>query len=122
MAISRKRALEYAERALERPSSRVMVTLRHGKGGVTLLHRGRALTKCHATLPGRMVAPYLAEALGLELPEIGKSASVETTTGVLHRVIGISMLDLRHPAERTMLERLLEEAEGLRRLKSASAM
>ena len=122
MALSRKSALKYSESFLERPSSRVPVTLRRGKGGITLLCRGRALTKCHDTTPGRLVAPYLAEALGLELPAPGKSASGETTTGVLNRVISISTLDLRHPVEKILLRQLLEEAEGLRSLKGVSAM
>ena len=121
MGMSRKKALKYAEHFLERPSSKVPVSLFHGKTGITLLCRGRALTKCHNTIPGVLVAPYLAQALGLEMPALGKKVSGQTTTGVINRALSISTLDLRNPIENILLDTLLEEADGLRMLKGNSA-
>ena len=108
--VSRRKALEYAEQIVSRPAGRVPVVLRHGKGGVTLLHKGRALTRCYATATGVMGAEFMAIALGVALPPEGHSVHSVVSTGVLYRAISISSLDLRIPEVRPLLERLLGEA------------
>ena len=110
MSVSRERAWPYAEKVLSRPSRRVDVVLRRGKGGVTLLHRGRALTRCYDTRTGRQAADLVAQALGVGLPPMGQSVEVGVSTGVLHRAISIASFDLRVPEVRPLVERLLEEA------------
>ena len=110
MSVSRKRAWPYAEQLLSRPARRVPVVLRHGKGGVTLLHRGRALTRCYANATGAVAAEFMADALGVSLPPVGGSVDSTVSTGVLYRAIFISSLDLRIPEVRPLLERLLDEA------------
>lgn len=115
MSVSRRRAWPYAEELLSRPSRRVPVVLRHGKGGVTLLHRGRALTRCYTTVTGRLAAKLVAQALGVQLPPVGSSVEATVSTGVLYRVISISSLDMRIAEIRPLVERLLEEAEEQRR-------
>lgn len=115
MSVSRNKAWPYAEQLLSRPSRRVPVVLRHGKGGVTLLHRGRALTKCHATVTGRLAAKLVAQALGVQLPSVGNSVEATVSTGVLYRAISISSIDMRIAEVWPLVERLLEEAEEQRR-------
>ena len=111
MGVSRTKAWEYAEGILDVPRRRVPVTLRSGKSGVVMLHRGRVLTRCYDSQVGRVAALYVAQALGVELPEMGESVDASVSTGVLFRAISISSLDLRKPATHPILVRMLEEAE-----------
>lgn len=112
--VSRKRALEYADEIISVPRAHVRVTLRQVKGGVTLLHQGRALTKCHITRTGMRAARYMAEALGVGLPALGESVDASVSTGVLWRAVSISCLDFRRQESFTLLERLLVEARRQR--------
>lgn len=111
MAISRRRAQDYAERVLAHPRSDIPVTLKRGKGGVTLLHQGRAVTKCHASRVGALQAAFMAQALGVELPPPGGRVSTQVPGGVLYRAVAISTLDIRRPEARTVLAQLLATAE-----------
>ena len=111
MGVSRTKAWEYAEGILDVPRRRVPVTLRRGKTGIVLLHRGRVLTRCYDSQVGRVAALYVAQALGVELPAMGESVDASVSTGVLFRAISISSLDLRKPATHPILARMLEEAE-----------
>ena len=109
--MSRKRALEYADRIISVPRAHVRVTLRQVAGGVTLLHEGkRALTKCHLSRSGMKAAHFMAEALGVKVPPLGGSVEARVSTGVLWRAISISCLDFRKAESFALLERLLEEA------------
>ena len=111
MSVSRKKAQEYADKVLEAPSAHISVTLKRWKNGVTLLYRGRAVARCHASRVGMWIAAFMAQALGLELPAVGASATARVSTGTLWRAVGISSLDLRKREARVLLQRLLEEAE-----------
>ena len=108
--MSRKRALEYADEVVSVPRAHVRVTLRQVKEGVTLVHRGRALTKCYINRSGMRAARYMAEALGVELPPLGGSVEARVSTGVLWRAISISCLDFRKRESFPILERMLGEA------------
>ena len=111
MAISRTRALDYAERLINRPRGETAVAIRRNKNGYTLLHNGRALTKTHASGVGMLQARAMALALGVELPEAtGGEVDAEVGSGVLYRAISASSLDLRRPEARTVLEQLLATA------------
>ena len=111
MAISRTRAQDYAERVLGVPRGETPVTLRRYKSGCTLLYRGRALTKTHATKVGELQAEFMAQALGVELPaDVGDSVSTRLASGALYRAIAISSLDLRKPEARVLLGQLLSTA------------
>ena len=110
MSVSRKRALEYADEIISVPRAHVRVTFRQVKDGVTLLHQGRALTKCHITRSGMRAARYMAEALGVRLPALGETVEARVSTGALWRAISISCLDFRRPESFTLLDRLIEEA------------
>lgn len=118
MSISRKKALEYAEEFISVPNSRVSVTLRQGKGGVVLLHKGKALTKCYITSSGMRAATFMAQALGLKVPPLGSSVQAQVSTGLLWRAVSISCLNFRKEASYIILERLLEEAEMMRQSSS----
>ena len=111
MGISRKRAQEYADQLLEAPSAHIVLTVQMGKTGLVVLHKGRAVTKCHASRVGTWTAAFVAQALGVQLPSEGESVRARVSTGALWRAVGISSLDLRKREARVLLQRLLEEAE-----------
>lgn len=111
MGISRSRAQDYAEQILERPRAAIDLSIRRSKSGVTLLHKGRAVTKCHATRVGEMQAEFMAVALGTELPELGSTVSVQVPAGAFYRAIAISSLDLRRPEARLLLGQHLATAQ-----------
>jgi hypothetical protein len=121
MSVSRKKALEYADRLVSRPRGRVTVRLRQGREGVTLFHGSRAVTKCHLTRSGMRAAVYMAQALGVKVPPLGESVEAQVSTGVLWRAVSISCLDFRRPASYVLLERLLGEAEEMRGATSEEA-
>ena len=102
---------DYAEKLLERPRASIPLTLKRTKSGVTLLHRGRAVTKCHATGVGELQAEFMAVALGAELPPLGETTSVDVPAGAFYRAIAISSLDLRRPEARLLLEQHLATAQ-----------
>lgn len=103
---------------LASPKAHVPVVLRHTKGGVTLLHQGRALTRCYITRTGMRAARFTAHALGVEVPALGEQVQARVSTGVLWRAISISCLDMRKPEIMPLLERLLAEAEMQRTVSS----
>ena len=111
MGISRSRAQDYAEKLLERPRASIPLTLRRSKSGVTLLHRGRAVTKCHASGVGEVQARFMAQALGVDLPVLGEATAVEVPAGAFYRAIAISSLDLRRPEALFLLEQHLATAQ-----------
>ena len=110
MAISRAKALDYADELIAIPKAHVAVTLRQGKEAVTLLHGRRALTKCYINRSGIRLAGFMAEALGVKIPPLGSSVQARVSTGVLWRAVSISCLNLRKRESYPLLERLLEEA------------
>jgi hypothetical protein len=112
MAISRKKALDYAEQLLSLPQRSIPVTLRQTLMGVTLLHKGRrALTKCYLNPKGMGSAVLVAQALGVSLPPLGQSVSTAVSSGVLLRAVSLSTVDPRVPELHPLIQRLLEEAE-----------
>ena len=110
MTVSRAQAWEYAEKILDVPRRNVLITLKHGKSGVVLLHKGRVLTRCYNSVVGEWGAKFMAEALGVSLPSQGQKVQLQVSTGVLFRAISISSLNLRSTSAPQILERLLEEA------------
>lgn len=111
MALSRTKALDYAERLINRPRGETPVTIRRNKNGYTLLHNRRALTKTHASGVGALQAQAMADALGVGLPrEVGEETTAKVGTGVLYRAIGASSLDLRRPEAQIVLQQLLATA------------
>ena len=110
MAISRTKAQDYAESVLNRPGGEKPVVLRRHKSGATLLHRGRALTKTHATNVGAMQAQLMAEVLGVDLPPVGGEVATKISSGVLYRAIAVSSLDVRRPEAQAVLEQILNTA------------
>ncbi len=111
MSVSRKKAQDYAEGVLARPRSDYLVTVRRGESGTTLLYRGRALTRCHASRVGFVQAVYMAQALGVELPPPKGKVTAEVPAGVLYRAVAISALNFRRPEARQVLAQLLTTAE-----------
>ena len=110
MAISRRRAQDYAEEFLSRPRGETPVVLRRHNSGVTLLHGRRALTKTHASGVGLAQAEFMAEALGVGIPPLGGEVHAKVATGVLYRAIAASSLDVRRPEARMVLAQLLRTA------------
>ena len=112
MSVSRKRALEYAYKLLERPRSRMQVELRQDQHGIALRHRGRVLTRTYLTRSGLTAAVAMAEALAVKLPAEGRSVTTEVSSGILYRVLAISQLDFRQEAAYEVATRLIEEARS----------
>lgn len=110
MSVSRAKAWNYAENLLSIPSRHVPITLRNGKTGVVVLHKGRVVTRCYSSRVGRITSRFLAESLGLELPSVGQSFTTNVSTGVLFRAISIAALDIRKRSTFPILERMIEEA------------
>ena len=118
MGVSRKRALDYAEKLMERPRAAIRLRLRRGKSGTTLLHDGRTVTRCYANRLGMAQASEMAKALGVTVPEIGEHVDVTVPNGTFFRAIAISALDLRILGIDVLLERYQEEAAMSRGLGS----
>lgn len=118
MGVSRKRALDYAEKLMERPRGAIRLQLRRGKSGTTLLHDGKAVTRCYANRLGEAQASEVAKALGVQVPELGEHVDVTVPNGTFFRAIAISALDLRIPGIDVLLERYQEEAAMSRGLGS----
>ena len=121
MAVSRKQAQERGQAILERPRGDMHVTLFHGRTGVTLRYQRKVIAKVPASQVGALVAPFVARALGVKLPETGSSAEAVVTSGILYRVLSIASLDLRAEEGRLLLAYLLDEADTMRGYKSAEA-
>ena len=111
MTVGRNKAWAYAEDLISIPRRQVRVTLRSGKTGLVLLHKGRVLTRCYTSTVGKATGQFLAQALGVRQPTLGRSVSTEVSTGVLFRALSIASLNLRKPATHAILKRMLEEAE-----------
>ncbi len=119
MSVSRKRALERGQAAIERPKGEMALTLFHGKTGLTLRYQGKVIARTSTSHVGKQIAPFIALALGLRLPKLGATATAKVSSGVLYRVLSISTLDLRQPEARQLLDYLLDEAASMRGFKSA---
>jgi len=111
VGVSRKKALEYAERLMKHPRAALELVLRHNKSGVTLLHGRRAVTRCYSKPMGKAQASEMARALGVELPPLGGSVQATVPNGTFYRAIAISSLNLRIPGVFKLLDRLQDEAE-----------
>ncbi|MBI3744032.1 MAG: hypothetical protein HY261_07100 [Chloroflexi bacterium] len=118
MSVSRKKAIERGQAAIERPKGAMEITLFHGKGGVTLRYKGEVVARTFDTKPGRALAPFIADALGVRLPLLGHKVKATVTSGVLYRVLSMSTLDLRQEEARQLLAYLVEEARQMRAYRS----
>ena len=107
-------AWEYAEKLLARPQRNIEVTLSRSEAETTVLHEGNAMVICPNDEPGRLRAEIVARALGVELPDVGESATAGVSSGVLHRVMSISTMDPTDEDIWPLFRRLLEEAEEMR--------
>lgn len=114
MGTSRARALDYAYQLVDRPSAHVRVRLVQNRTGVSLTHKGRLLTRVYINRSGMRAAVAMADALGVRVPALGKTAEAVVSTGLLYRVLALSQLDFRKPEAMEMARHLLEEADGMR--------
>ncbi len=114
MSISRKKALEYAYELISTPRAHLRVHLRQTKEGVSLMYRGRVMTKVYLNRSGMNAAAAMAEALGVPIPKLGESVSALVSTGVLYRVLALSELDYRRPAAFELAARLVDDAVAQR--------
>ena len=115
MTVSRKQALEYGYRLLERPRSHLRVELNQDKSGVSVTHKGRVLTRVYLNRSGMNAAIAISEAMAIELPPLGKSNSGLVSTGLLYRVLALSQLDFRNPAAYELAGELVDEAISMQR-------
>lgn len=121
MSVSKKSAMARGERALERPKGEMAVTLFRGKTGLTLRYQGRVIARTAPSAAGKLVAPYVATALGVKLPVLGSTAEATVSSGVMFKVISITTLDPRNEESRILLDYLLTEAREMREYQSSEA-
>jgi hypothetical protein len=114
MAINKAQIQDNAEFVLSRPSARIAVTLKRNKGSVSLTTNDNLIARCYSSRVGLWTAAFMAESLGVDLPDVGKAIYIQVSSGVLWRAVGISNLDLKIKESRTILKRYLEEAETQR--------
>ncbi len=115
MTVSRKQALEYGYKLLERPRSHLRVELRQDKSGVSVTHKGRVLTRVFLNRSGMNAAVAMSEAMAIKLPALGESNSGLVSTGLLYRVLALSQLDFRNPASYELAGTLVDEAISMQR-------
>jgi hypothetical protein len=115
LTVSRKQALEYGYKLLERPSSHIRVELRQDKSGVSVTHKGRVLTRVFLNRSGMNAAVAMSEAMAIKLPALGGSNSGLVSTGLLYRVLALSQLDFRNTASYELAGTLVDEAISMQR-------
>lgn len=115
LTVSRKQALEYGYKLLERPRSHLRVELRQDKSGVCVTHKGRVLTRVFLNRSGMNAAVAMSEAMAIKLPPLGDSNSGLVSTGLLYRVLALSQLDFRNPASYELAGTLVDEAISMQR-------
>ncbi len=98
----------------------MQVTLRHGSTGLTLKYGGKVIARTYPSGPGRRIAPFIAQALGVELPPVGESLKAVVSSGVMYRVLSISTLDPGTEEGLLLLEYLLNEAREMRGFRSTA--
>jgi hypothetical protein len=102
---------EYADELLSVPRAHLSLELRQDEEGLLLLYDGRTVVRCFLTRQGMTAAGFMARALGVSVPALGKTAHARVSTGVLYRAVGVASLDFDSEASYVLLERLLDEAE-----------
>lgn len=105
---------DYAEELISVPRAHIAVELRQDDAGLKLLHQERPLVECRLTREGMAAAGYMAMALDVKIPALGKSVTARVSTGVLFRAVSISSLDFNIEESFKLLDRWLEEAESQR--------
>ena len=121
MSISVKEAMARGEKAIERPKGEMAITLFRGKTGLSLRYLGKVICRTPATEAGKLIAPYVADAVGVRLPAVGSTAKAVVSSGVMFRVLSISTLDVKNEESRILLDYLLTEAREMREYQSAEA-
>ena len=109
---------DYADELIERPRAHLRLTLAQDERGLVLTYQDRELLRCFLTPNGMLAGGFVAKALGVGLPPLGKSVIARVSTGVLYRVLGVARLDYSEDASYVILETLLEEAEMQRGARS----
>ena len=121
MTVSRKQALKYGYKLLERPRSHLRVELNQDKTGVSVTHKGRVLTRVYLNRSGMNAAVAMSEAMAINLPALGQSNDGLVSTGLLYRVLAISQLDFRNPAAYDLAATLVDEAISMQRSSGATS-
>ncbi len=115
LTVSRKQALEYGYKLVEKPRSHLRVELNQDKSGVSVTHKGRVLTRVYLNRTGMNAAVAISEAMGIKLPALGESNSGLVSTGLLYRVFALSQLDFRNPTSFDLAAELVDEAISMQR-------
>jgi len=115
LTVSRKQALEYGYKLVEKPRSHLRIELNQDKSGVSVTHKGRVLTRVFLNRTGMNAAVAISEATGIKLPALGQSNSGLVSTGLLYRVFALSQLDFRNPASYELAGELVDEAISMQR-------
>ena len=115
MTVSRKKALEYGYKLLEQPRSHIRVELNQDKSGVSVTHKGRVVTRVYLNRSGMNAAVAMSEAMGIQLPALGRSNSGLVSTGLMYRVLALSQLDFRNSTAYQLAGELVDEAIAMQR-------
>lgn len=106
---------DYADELMSVPRAHVVLDLSQEDSGLKLMHQGKIVVECYLTREGMAAAGYMAKALGVDVPALGKSVQARVSTGVLFRAVSIASLDFNNKQSFFLLDRWLEEAEMQRR-------
>ena len=121
MSINKAQIQDNAEIVLSRPSAKISVALKRNKKFVSLSTNNNLIARCFSSRVGLWTAAFMAESLGVDIPDLRNTIYNQVSSGVLWRAVGISNLDLKIKESRTILKRYLEEAEAQRASASGSS-
>ncbi|MBM3933023.1 MAG: hypothetical protein FJ319_01755 [SAR202 cluster bacterium] len=102
---------DYADELISTPRAHLALDLSQDEQGLKLSHDGKMLVECYITRDGMAAGGFMAKALGVKLPPLGKAVKARVSTGVLFRAVSIASLDFNVEESFELLERWLEEAE-----------
>tara|TARA_B100001123_G_C15345942_1_gene1037317 strand:+ start:18927 stop:19292 length:366 start_codon:yes stop_codon:yes gene_type:complete len=102
---------DYADELISTPRAHLRLELKNENGSFVVTHNTNILLRCKLNKIGTIASGFIAESLGVSMPDSGSTISARVSTGVLYRTVGIASLDYQSDASYVLLDRLLSEAE-----------
>ena len=102
---------DYADELISVPRAHLRLELKNENDSFVVTHDNNILLRCNLDKTGTIASGFIAESLGVAMPDSGSTISARVSTGVLYRTVGIASLDYQSDASYVLLDRLLTEAE-----------